>query len=109
MLPMRVSMTIELYEARKDVWKAREKDTGKDRPITALPECGTLQQAKKAIGAMFRESLIPWQMWGDPRNVLPEQHLHLESKYSHPRVIQSQEVEITADKVFFKIPEAVKA
>lgn len=58
-----VAMTVEVYEARPQVWKAREKDTGKDRtlPIPSQPDAlGAMLQ----IGKFFKEQCQDWQMWG---------------------------------------------
>jgi hypothetical protein len=103
-LKLNVSMTIELYMARKDVWKARELDTGHKRTIESVKDCGTLSSAQNRVKELFQEQCQPWQMWGEPPLRL-DQCNH----QARPRVIQPEEVEIQGEKVLFKMPEAVKS
>lgn len=107
-LKLNVCMTIELYSARKDVWKARECDTGHKRPISPVQDCGTLQSAKNRVKELFQEQCQPWQMWGDTSDLLPKDYPPDRIKRGL-RVIQPEEVEVQGEKVLFKMPEAVKS
>jgi hypothetical protein len=105
-LKLNICMTIELYMARKDVWKGRELDTGHKRTIEPVKDCGTLQSAKNRVVELFQEQCQPWQMWGDPSSVLP-----VDTRGCKPgcRVIQPEEVEVQGERVLFIMREAVKS
>jgi hypothetical protein len=106
-LKLNVCMTIELYMARRDVWKARELDTGHKRTIEPVKDCGTLSSAQNRVKELFQEQCQPWQMWGDVSSLFPD--VPPDRIKFGLRVIQPEEVEIQGEKVLFKMPEAVKS
>lgn len=59
-----VSMTIEVYEARPQVWKSREKDTGKDRGMDSIPAGSSAAEAQANVRKCFKEQNQDWRMWG---------------------------------------------
>lgn len=93
-----VAMTVEVYEARPQVWKSREKDTGKDRALDTIPAGSNAVEAKANVRKCFKEQNQDWQMWGNSY-----------SDVTPPRILYPREVFVKEDGKVYLIEQENEA